>query len=227
MTRFRFSLVALMAAVFLVAVGFAALRGASELWTSATFTGTIIVLLVSVAATALPLLHGSSKEAMNWMIRFRFSMGGLLAVVVFTAVGLAAVQYPSEFWFLTVMAFTTAVLGLATFRCLAGRGRTRAFYAGMALFGLGYGGAVWASGVYDKTLPTTLALDYLSRVHPKLVLHHRTHPAFLNLSGVPLDRSPYKAFMCIAHSLFALFFALLAVSCFGERSGRVKGDGEP
>ena len=50
MTRFRFSLVGLMAAVFIAAVGFAALRNATEVWAHTAFTLALGIFFFAILA---------------------------------------------------------------------------------------------------------------------------------------------------------------------------------
>jgi hypothetical protein len=62
MTRLRFTLAELMAAVIFIELGFAALRSASPLWASAVFTLTVAVLLVAV----LGAMARRGRARMTW-----------------------------------------------------------------------------------------------------------------------------------------------------------------
>jgi hypothetical protein len=63
MTRVRFTLASLLFAVLFLGVGFAALREASELWSSVIFTLTIGALLVSI----LLAIHRASPARAFWL----------------------------------------------------------------------------------------------------------------------------------------------------------------
>ena len=72
------------------------------------------------------------------MSRRRFTITGLMAVVLFLAVGMAALKNPTELW---ASAIFTAVLGLLLFAVLGvsfGRGAVRRHWAGFGVFGWGY-----------------------------------------------------------------------------------------
>jgi hypothetical protein len=62
MTRLRFSLAQLMAAVIFIGLGFAALRSASPLWASAVFTVTVPVL----SAAVLGAMARRGRARMTW-----------------------------------------------------------------------------------------------------------------------------------------------------------------
>jgi hypothetical protein len=62
MTRLRFTLAQLMAAVIFIGLGFAALRSASLLWVSAVFTLTVTVLLAAI----LGAMARRGRARMTW-----------------------------------------------------------------------------------------------------------------------------------------------------------------
>ena len=62
MSRLRFTLGQLMAVVFYVGFGFAALRNASAFWASATFSVAVISVSVALAAAFL----GEAKSRLSW-----------------------------------------------------------------------------------------------------------------------------------------------------------------
>ena len=63
MRRFRFNIASLLVIVFILGVGFAALREASALWESGLFTLTLGVLLTSI----LLAIHRTEKRRAFWM----------------------------------------------------------------------------------------------------------------------------------------------------------------
>ena len=94
------------------------------------------------------------------MSRFRFSIASLLALIVFVAVGLAALQAASDAWDGGV--FSLALLTLLTSALLAVHrgGRGRAFWLGFTLFGSAYLMASLMPNV-EPRLPSTRGLAYL------------------------------------------------------------------
>src|SRR5215472_6201067 len=63
MSRIRFTIASLLVVVLVVAVGFAALREASDLWDSGAFTLTLVVLLVSI----LLAVHRTESRRAFWL----------------------------------------------------------------------------------------------------------------------------------------------------------------
>jgi hypothetical protein len=75
MKRPRFTIAGLMAIVFYVAVGFAALRNANAFWASATFS--LVIVSVSVALAAAFARHGQARA--SWA---GFAAAGLVCLSV-------------------------------------------------------------------------------------------------------------------------------------------------
>jgi hypothetical protein len=63
MRRFRFNIANLIAIVFILGIGFAAVRESSDLWESGVFTLTLGVLLISI----LLAIHRIEKRRAFWM----------------------------------------------------------------------------------------------------------------------------------------------------------------
>jgi len=83
------------------------------------------------------------------MSRPRFSIAGLMGMVLVVAVGVAALRSGSEDWAGIVSALTLGLLGVALLGVLFRQGPRRAFWSGFALFGWGYLAltmAPWFSG---------------------------------------------------------------------------------
>jgi hypothetical protein len=103
------------------------------------------------------------------MRRFRFSIASLLALVVFVAVGLAALQAASDVWDGGVFALTLLTLLTATLLAVHRRGRERAFWMGFTLFGSAYLVASLVPNV-EPRLPSTRGLAYLDSKLSKRVV---------------------------------------------------------
>jgi hypothetical protein len=101
------------------------------------------------------------------MRRFRFSIAGLLGVILFVAVGLAALRSASAQWDgavfgVTLLILTTSIL-VAIYRDQA----RRAFWIGFALFGWVYLAASLIPPV-EARLPTTGGLVFLDAKRSRL-----------------------------------------------------------
>jgi hypothetical protein len=94
------------------------------------------------------------------MARFRFSIASLLGVVLFVAVGAAALRAATDPWDAGVFGITLLLLLTAVLLAVHRTGRRRAYWTGFALFG----GAYLAAGAIppvESRLPTTKGLVYL------------------------------------------------------------------
>lgn len=100
----------------------------------------------------------------------RFSIAGLMGVVVAAAVGVAALRFANEWWAGALWLATLAGLGLAILGVVYRRGAKRAGWLGAAVFGGGYLAlalAPWAATTTAPSLPTTMLLTTLySRAFP-------------------------------------------------------------
>jgi hypothetical protein len=93
----------------------------------------------------------------------RFSIAGLMGVVLIVAIGLAALRSGSEIWAGVIFLTTCGVLALSIVGIFCRRDAERAWWLGFALFGWGYMAlAFWpwgTSGVHR--LPTSAFLEWL------------------------------------------------------------------
>jgi hypothetical protein len=93
----------------------------------------------------------------------RVSVGGLLAVILFAAIGLAALRASTDLWAGLVNASALMLLGSAILAAILRRGASRAFWLGFAVFGCGY--LALASGPQTvRRLPTSAPLEWLRSV---------------------------------------------------------------
>jgi hypothetical protein len=104
------------------------------------------------------------------MRRLRFSIAGLMGIVLVAAIGLAALRSPSAIWAGAIFSLTCAVLGLAIVGAIYCKGAARAWWLGFCVFGWGYLAMVGFSraGPPFAQLPTTQLLLALGPVlgHP-------------------------------------------------------------
>ena len=138
----------------------------------------------------------------------RFSTLTLLGLVVFAAIGCAALLNSNQWWasilyMASVLSLLTAVL--ASIYSHAGK---RAFWTGFALFGTGYFLLVWKESRSEDAieLPTTLSLIYFLKTE-----HLSSKVLNLSSNYRPTSAIAYKAmdFLRTGHSLFTLLFGLL------------------
>jgi hypothetical protein len=103
------------------------------------------------------------------MRSLRFTIAGLIGVITFLGIGLAALREASELWDSGLFTLTLGVLLVAVLLAVHRREDRRAFWAGFALFGWGY----MALSLVPSTEPrllTTRALTYLDAQVPGQVL---------------------------------------------------------
>jgi hypothetical protein len=149
---------------------------------------------------------------------FRFSIAGLMGVVLVTSLGLAALRSGSATWAAVVLLLACAVLALGLVGAACSGETGRAWRLGFALFGWGYlAQAFWFEKAFPRP-PTAVLLDAL---RPYLGPPAAQKGPFGGM-GRP-DDQPY-AFGRIVHSLGGLIAAtlggLLAHVLFGVRSAR-------
>jgi hypothetical protein len=102
------------------------------------------------------------------MARFRFTIGGLLAVVVFVAVAIAALRAADDLWASSLFSLTVGALLVATLLAVHRTAEKRAFWLGFALFGWTYLAACLIAPI-EPLLLTTKALAYLDSKVPKRI----------------------------------------------------------
>ncbi len=101
------------------------------------------------------------------MIRFRFSIAGLMAAVLVVAVGFAALQNASDWWCSSLFTITLALFLFATIGAI--RGGDRTFWLGFALFGWAYMIASYEPwSKHAKTPPVLVTTKLLNRLYPHI-----------------------------------------------------------
>jgi hypothetical protein len=99
------------------------------------------------------------------MRRFRFTIAGLLGLVLFVAVGFAALREATELWDGAVFSTTLGVLSASVLLAIQHADRRRAFWLGFALFGWISLGASLIPPIESRLL-TTRALAFLDSKMP-------------------------------------------------------------
>jgi hypothetical protein len=72
------------------------------------------------------------------MRRFRFSVAGLMAVILLLAVGMAALRDPTILWASAIFTAAVILFAASLLAAMAHRGAQRFSWAGMAVFGWSY-----------------------------------------------------------------------------------------
>jgi hypothetical protein len=142
------------------------------------------------------------------MRKLRFSIGGLMVVVLAAAVGLAALTNASPAWAGTMLLLTCGILALGVVGAIYRTGAERVRWLGFSIFGWGYLALWWFLSEHTAfVLPTTRLLE---RLAPSL--------------GVPaIDPSYAQAGHCLFALLAALLGGTLSVFFFASPSDRSDG----
>jgi hypothetical protein len=99
------------------------------------------------------------------MRRIRFSIGGLLVLVLFAGVAIGALKEATDVWDSGVFSLTVALLLISVLLCVQRRERKRAFWLGFAVFGGAYL-LVSLVPALEPRLATTRALSCLYANRP-------------------------------------------------------------
>ncbi len=153
------------------------------------------------------------------MRSIRFSIAGLMAIVLAIALGFAALRTASVTTLGITLLATRAILGIAIVGAICRRGAERAFWLGFAICGLVYIRCSLEPYPAWPELPTQALLEALGRVMG-IPIDNR-----LTLGAGPSRDDPLKrSFLKIGHCLWTLLFAglgaLLARFLFGTKAGQ-------
>jgi hypothetical protein len=99
------------------------------------------------------------------MRRFRFSIAGLLGVVLFVSIALAALRASTDAWDSGVLGLALLILLTATLLAVHRTDRERAYWLGFALFGWAYLVTSLIPPI-ESRLPTAKGLSYLDSKLP-------------------------------------------------------------
>jgi hypothetical protein len=98
--------------------------------------------------------------------RFRFTIAGLLGLVLFVAVAFAALREATDLWDSAVFTLTLGALVTSMLLAVHHHGERRAYWFGFALFGISYLVASLIPSIESRLL-TTKGLAYLSSRVPR------------------------------------------------------------
>jgi hypothetical protein len=99
------------------------------------------------------------------MRRIRFNIASLLVVVLFVAVGVAALRESSDLWESGIFTLALAALLISILLAIHRTAKPQAFWIGFALFGSAYLGFALVPSI-ESRLITTKALAYLASKVP-------------------------------------------------------------
>ncbi len=148
------------------------------------------------------------------MRNLRFSIVGLMGIVLASAVGLTALRNASKTWAGAMLLLTCGILALAVVGAIYRQGARRAWWLGFSIFGWGYmalSGCWSANGLTD--LPTTEVLKILK---PWLAVSPPPGGGRFGggFGGGPLAHGYEQAGHCLWALLAALLGGLLAAFSF-------------
>jgi hypothetical protein len=123
------------------------------------------------------------------MRRFRVSIAGLMALVLFVAVGVAALREASEVWSGVLFALTVAAMAFAGLRAAYRHEGQRAFWAGFAVFGSLYLVLAFAPGAGSR--PLLVSQKLLTWLHSKIARDPQTMASVV-FSNRVLTRNVYS-----------------------------------
>jgi hypothetical protein len=103
----------------------------------------------------------------------RFSIRTLMAVILVSAIGLAALRNANGIWAGLMMQFALAAVGVAAIGAVISRGCERYWWTGFWVFAGGYLVLVFAPGVSTEISPKLLTTQFLAYVHSQVTVSDR------------------------------------------------------
>jgi hypothetical protein len=157
------------------------------------------------------------------MRHFRFSIRGLMAVIVLLCVAFAALRFPTPLWANFWFSLTVAALTMAVPAAVYRRGEQRAFWVGFAVCGWVYfilALAPWMQGEPGFQLATTTILDLMSPhiVQKNVFLSRPTLWQVWNTPEVPPANPQFvgyvtlispRVYLRIGHAFFCMLIAFV------------------
>jgi hypothetical protein len=123
----------------------------------------------------------------------RFSIRTLMAFVVASAIGLAAVTSANDLWAAMMTLIVLAAVIVAVLGALFSRSKRRAWWIGFASFGGGY--LMMSNGPGGSQLTTTRALQYaISQASPTPVIVAEVPAQHFRTPGGDLDKAAMESF---------------------------------
>jgi hypothetical protein len=158
----------------------------------------------------------------------RFSIGGLMVIVLATAIGLAALRNASQTWAGAMLLLTCGILALGVVGAMVRKGAERAWWLGFSLYGWGYMALWWCLPEHPTfVLPTA---DLLEILGPWLGVAPRTEGIYGGLirvdgsglggggGGAVLDPSYARTGHCLCALLAALLGSLFSTPFLASSS---------
>jgi hypothetical protein len=146
----------------------------------------------------------------------RISIRSLIAFVVVSAVGLAALKNASEFWAVAVLLTDLVAIGVAVLGAAFSRGPKQAWWAGFALLSCGYLAflmGLWFDFTFHSQAVTNPVLQYAyDRIHPDAALQaaKRKEARLSGATPVPVPIAPaFGEFQRMAHAVLAPLCGLI------------------
>jgi hypothetical protein len=184
------------------------------------------------------------------MRRIRFSVAGLMAVILLLAVGMAALRDPTELWASAIFTAAVTLFAASIMGAMTCRGVARFSWTGMAVFGWVYvicsfGSLMVNSVGMPPLLPSSLLdqlqehiisdgkspyigdIDWKNHVNSS-VQWHRNASTTTAWPATGRRRVNLTAYQQTGHSLGAMLFGILGAFVgrfFGGRRGRSTNDG--
>jgi hypothetical protein len=103
----------------------------------------------------------------------RYSIRTLMAVILVSAIGLAALRNANGIWAGLMMQFALAAVGVAVIGAVISRGSERYWWTGFWVFAGGYLVLVFAPGVSTEISPKLLTTQFLAYVHSQVTVSDR------------------------------------------------------
>lgn len=142
---------------------------------------------------------------------FQFSIKGLLGMAVFVAIGCGALLRPSPWWTMFLASATVLWLLGAILAIVYGRGPSRAFWVGFAVFGWGYVALLygpWAAPFQSPGRPISDSL-FTTQLLTSAYAHHPSLPTIslmpTRYSGPGPNTPPPATSMQVAPQAFSAF----------------------
>ena len=150
------------------------------------------------------------------MRSLRFSIAGLMGIVLLAAIGSAGLAQPSGPWVAVIQLLTRALLCLAGVGAVCRSGAERTWWLGFAVFGWIYLGLPLGLYPFEPSLPSRTVLAMFG----PLIGIPIPNEQGLGMAETPLQGAFFRIGHCLLALLLALLGAFLARALFGPAAGR-------